>query len=126
MCVCLLLQDLVQSCLRGEGGILEDMCYERRRAEACVDGLLCPSRQLSVYRDGVCVYYCSTYYKAVREGGGEDMCYERLRVLCVFITAVPITKLFARGGGGNGGHDSCATRDYEPRPMWTSLPIAHY
>ena len=33
MCVCLLLQDLVQSCLRGEGGILEDMCYERRRAE---------------------------------------------------------------------------------------------
>ena len=24
------------------------------------------------------VYYCSTYYKAVREGG-EDMCYERLR-----------------------------------------------
>jgi hypothetical protein len=22
---------------RGEGGILEDMCYERRRAEACVD-----------------------------------------------------------------------------------------
>jgi hypothetical protein len=31
----------------------------------------------------VCVYYCSTYYKAVRVGGGggamEDMCYERLR-----------------------------------------------
>jgi len=31
----------------------------------------------------VCVYYCSTYYKAVREGGGgwrvEDMCYERQR-----------------------------------------------
>jgi hypothetical protein len=30
----------------------------------------------------VCVYYCSTYYKAFREGGGgevEDMCYERLR-----------------------------------------------
>jgi hypothetical protein len=24
--------------------------------------------------------------------------------LCVFITALPITKLFARGGGGNGGH----------------------
>ena len=37
VCVCLLLQDLVQSCLRGEGGILEDMCYKRRRAEACVD-----------------------------------------------------------------------------------------
>ena len=30
----------------------------------------------------VCVYYCSTYYKAFREGRGggmEDMCYERLR-----------------------------------------------
>jgi hypothetical protein len=36
------------------------------------------------YYLGVCVYYCSTYYKAVRGGGGggwrvEDMCYERLR-----------------------------------------------
>jgi hypothetical protein len=31
---------------------------------------------------GLCVYYCSTYYKVVRVGGGgivEDMCYERLR-----------------------------------------------
>jgi hypothetical protein len=31
----------------------------------------------------VCVYYCRTYYKAVRVGGGggtmEDMCYEGLR-----------------------------------------------
>ena len=36
VCVCLLLQDLVQSCLR-VGGILEDMCHERRRAESCVD-----------------------------------------------------------------------------------------
>jgi hypothetical protein len=34
---CLLLQDLVQSCLLGGGGILEDMCYEGRRAEDCVD-----------------------------------------------------------------------------------------
>ncbi len=33
----------------------------------------------------------------------------------VFITAVPITKLFARGGGGM--EDMCATRDYEPRPV---------
>ena len=39
VCVCLLLQDLVQSCLRARegGGIVEDTCYERRRAEACVD-----------------------------------------------------------------------------------------
>jgi hypothetical protein len=31
----------------------------------------------------VCVYYCSTYYKAVREGGGgrvEDMCYGGVEV----------------------------------------------
>jgi hypothetical protein len=37
----------------------------------------------------VCVYYCSTYYKAVRVGGG--------------------------------GEDMCATRDDEPRPLWTKL-----
>jgi hypothetical protein len=35
--MCLLLQELEQSCLRGEVGILEYMCYERQRAEACVD-----------------------------------------------------------------------------------------
>ena len=34
--VCLLLQYLLQSCSREEG-VVEDMCYERRRAEACVD-----------------------------------------------------------------------------------------
>ena len=37
MCVFLLVQDLVQGCLRGGGGRVEDMCYERRRAEAGVD-----------------------------------------------------------------------------------------
>ena len=37
-CVCvLLLQDLLQSCSRGGKRIVEDMCYETRRAEACVD-----------------------------------------------------------------------------------------
>ena len=37
-CVCvLLLQDLLQSCSRGGRKRVEDMCYERRRAEACVD-----------------------------------------------------------------------------------------
>ena len=36
--LCLLLQYLLQSCSRGGGGgKVEDMCYERRRAEACVD-----------------------------------------------------------------------------------------
>jgi len=36
VCV-LLLQDLLQSCSRVGGGRVEDMCYERRRAEAYVD-----------------------------------------------------------------------------------------
>ena len=31
LCVCVLLQYLVQSCSRGGRGIAEDMCYERRR-----------------------------------------------------------------------------------------------
>jgi hypothetical protein len=30
-------QDLLQSCSRGERGIVEDTCYERRRAQAGVD-----------------------------------------------------------------------------------------
>jgi hypothetical protein len=37
VCVCLLLQYLIQSCARGGRRIVEDMCYEIRRAEACVD-----------------------------------------------------------------------------------------
>jgi hypothetical protein len=36
VCV-LLLQDLLQSCARGGRRRVEDMCYERRRAEDCVD-----------------------------------------------------------------------------------------
>jgi hypothetical protein len=34
---CLLLQYLIQSYVRGGRRIVEDMCYEIRRAEACVD-----------------------------------------------------------------------------------------
>jgi hypothetical protein len=44
--------------------------------------------------------------------------------VCVFITAGPSTKLFTWGGGGGYGR-TCATRDDEPRPVWTSLPITH-
>ena len=36
-CCCLLLQYLRQSCARGGRRIVENMCYEIRRAEACVD-----------------------------------------------------------------------------------------
>jgi hypothetical protein len=50
-----------------------------------------------------------------------------VKCLCVFITAGPSTKLFAWGGGGGYGR-TCATRDDEPRPVWTRLPITlmHY
>ena len=34
---CLFLQYLIQSCARGGRRIVEDMCYEIQRAEACVD-----------------------------------------------------------------------------------------
>ena len=37
VCCCLLLQYLIQSCARGGRRIVEDMCYEIQRAEACVD-----------------------------------------------------------------------------------------
>jgi hypothetical protein len=46
---------------------------------------LLPDSSLCAIGSGVCVYYCSTYYKAVRGGAGgvalrvDDMCYERLR-----------------------------------------------
>jgi len=36
-CVCLLLQYLLQNCSQGGGGGMEDMCYERLRAEAGVN-----------------------------------------------------------------------------------------
>jgi hypothetical protein len=39
-CVCLLLQYLIQSCARGGRRIVEDMCYEIRRAEACVTSFI--------------------------------------------------------------------------------------
>jgi hypothetical protein len=42
---------------------------------------------------------------------------------CVFITAGPITKLFAGGGGGEWR--TCAMRDDEPRTVWMSPLITH-
>jgi hypothetical protein len=49
---------------------------------------------------------------------GKDLLY-----VCVFITVGPSTKMCAWGGGGYWG--TCATRDDEPRPVWTRLPITH-
>jgi hypothetical protein len=54
----------------------------------------------------VCVYYCRTYYKAVRVGGGVRECVE----VCVFITAGPITKMFAWGEGGTREEPGTSTQ----------------
>ncbi len=45
-----------------------------------------------------------------------------LRVVerCVLILALPLIKLFA---WGRGEWRTCATRDDEPRPVWTRLPL---
>ena len=94
MCVYYCLQDLVQSCLRGEGGDIGGHVL-RETTSRGLCGLVCPSHTSEHWGDVyycstirgvcilgvcvyVCVYYCSTYYKAVR-GRVEDMCYERLR-----------------------------------------------
>jgi hypothetical protein len=77
---------------------VEDMCYEKRRAEACVDEsahhALVNEREIvgerrrgrrRGARKGACTgaanmpqpcvfYYCRTYYKAVRVGGGGVPC----------------------------------------------------
>jgi hypothetical protein len=66
VCVCLLLQDLVQSCVRGEGGDIGGHVL-RETTSRGLCGLVCPSRTVCCC---VCVYYYSTYYKAVRVGGG--------------------------------------------------------
>jgi hypothetical protein len=52
-----------------------------------------------------CVFYfCRTYYKVVRVGGGGEWRTCAMRDDCVFITAGPITKLFAGGEEESGGH----------------------
>ena len=43
--------------------------------------------------------------------------------VCVFITAGPITKLFAGGGGGEW--TTCAMIDDEPKPVWMSPLVTH-
>ncbi len=69
--------------------------------------LVCPSRTNERGGEGYCV----------KEGcRSACVCLLLQYSVCVFITAVPITKLFAGGGGGGEGR-TCAKRDYEPRPV---------
>ena len=44
--------------------------------------------------------------------------------VCVFITAGPITKLFAGRGGGEW--TTCAMIDDEPKPVWMSPLVTHW
>jgi hypothetical protein len=88
----------ITKAVRVWGGKVEDMCYERRRAEACglreepgtltkggalfslvplvwesnpkLQGGWCKPNHQPNGGCCVCVYYCSTYYEGVREGGG--------------------------------------------------------
>jgi hypothetical protein len=92
--VCLLLQYLLQSCLRGGRGIVQDMCYERRRAEAFPGAALTPA--------------------GVWPGGNGTP-----GPVVVFIPALPIityTKLFARARGGGASRIEfffCRHRSYK-------------
>ena len=83
---------------------MEDLCYFIA-SKVCV---FIPIVEDTCYFMAVCVYYCSTFDKAVRVGQkSETMCvyyYCRNPRLCVFIAAVPITKLFARICCRNSGN----------------------
>ena len=69
-----------------------------------VEGTSCP---------GVCVYYCRTYYKAVR--GGEGDREGHVRIHCgVGVTELSTIK-----------QHTLSMRYDEPRHMWTSVPITH-
>ena len=84
LCVCLLLQDLVQSCLRG-GGFGSN---PKLQVGLCVfiTAVPIPSRTNERGGEGYCV----------KEGEGEEGERERERAgVCVFITAGPIIKLCA-------------------------------
>jgi hypothetical protein len=62
--------------------------------------------------------YCSIFV-----GLGLATLREEQANVCVFITAGPITKLFAGGGGGEW--TTCAMIDDEPRPVWMSPLVTH-
>jgi hypothetical protein len=70
--------------------------------------------QLCVNYCNVCVYYCRTYCNSQR-------------CVCLLLQYL-LQNCSRRAGGGGTMEDMCyvyTTRDYEPRPVWTSLPITH-
>jgi hypothetical protein len=70
LCVCLLLQDLVQNCLRGGGGDMGGHVL-RETTSRGLCGLGCPSRTSERGGEGDCV----------KEGGGGEGKCERERAL---------------------------------------------
>jgi hypothetical protein len=82
VCVCLLLQDLVQRCLHGGGGDMGGHVL-RETTSRGLCGLVCPSR-------------------TSERGGGLFITV--LNPVCVFITAGPVIKLCAGGEGDSEGH----------------------
>jgi hypothetical protein len=47
-----------------------------------------------------------------------------ITAMCVCFLLQDLVQSCLHGGGGYGR--TCATRDDEPRPVWTRLPITHY
>ena len=73
-----------------------------------------PSSAPQMSRKEVCVYYCSTYYKAVRGRGiVEDICVSACR--CVFITE-----------GDSGGHVLRETTSRGPCELVCLVVVVYY
>jgi hypothetical protein len=80
-----------------------------------------------IIKQFVCVYYGSTYYKAVREGGGGVCVYYcRTDVLCVCLLLQDLVQSCVRGEGGDiGGHvlrETTGTRE-EPGTLIQGAPV---
>jgi hypothetical protein len=87
----------------------------------------------------VCLYYCRTYYKAVRVGGdsrGHVLRETTSRGLGGLVCPCPsrtnadvcvhYCSTFDKAVRVGGEWGPCATIDDEPRPVWTRLPITHW
>jgi hypothetical protein len=59
------------------------------------------------------------------EGWGMGAIRSAKTPLCVCLLLQYLFQRCSRGGGGGKQWRTCATRDYEPRPVWTSLPNTH-
>jgi hypothetical protein len=82
------------------------MCYEVRRAEACVDKSAHHAgtrEEPGTLTQGAPVFLVPLVWESNPKLQG-GWCKTQPPALLMFITAVPIVKLFAWGKGGSGGH----------------------